>query len=65
MNEPRVQIGIHADHDLRHYQFSRSSGLPRNYFHRHGPICWIGVGDALAVLAAVAVIVALATGVLS
>jgi hypothetical protein len=65
MESPRVQIGIHADHDLRHYQFSRSSGLPRNYFHRHGPICWIGVGDALAVVLAIAVIVALATGVLA
>jgi hypothetical protein len=54
-----------ANDDPALWTFARTSNLPRNYFHRHGPICWVSVGDALAVLAAIAVIVALATGVLA
>jgi hypothetical protein len=65
MNSPRVQVGIHADHDMRHWQFSRSSGLPLDYFKRHGRIDWTSIGDVLAVVAAVGVIVAAVTGVLS
>jgi hypothetical protein len=61
MQSPRVQIGIHAD-DPNWYSFSRNSRLPRNYFHRSGPICWVGVGDALAVLLAVAVLAAALCG---
>ena len=29
---PRVRIGDLVDHDWRHYEFSRNSGLPRGTF---------------------------------
>lgn len=33
MSKQRPQLSRLNDHDMRHYQFARSSGLPRGYFN--------------------------------
>lgn len=33
-HEPKVKISILNDYDMRHYEFSRRSGLPLGYFRR-------------------------------
>lgn len=39
---PRVPVGDLVDHDMRLYQFARTSGLPRGYFRqRWRPKAWV------------------------
>lgn len=61
MKKPSYKISCLEDHDMRHYEFTRNSRLPRDTF-RDDP-WWRMSPDAVVFLASVvAIIVAIAWG---